>query len=264
MRPLPLILLTAVASSALTAWIVQRPAAPAAPLVSETPAPKPAKTQTQHRTSPAPQPAQPAEQAPTQQTRASSTTPTAPLPAAVQTSPTLSSTAASALTPLATRAAVVEDEANRELARLVPLLNLDEAQQNRIFSTLVASSPYFVPGMIADASASLPKEANDVAAGTKTPLDAIQENLTPDQSNALMDEVLNNLDDYTEAADDDSWAPIIDKFIADLDAPLPETDFTDGGSNPVDASASLLDPTIEAIAAPPVIDGAVEETKFEE
>jgi Spy/CpxP family protein refolding chaperone len=49
---------------------------------------------------------------------------------------------------LEARAQKVEGETNRELRRLVPLLNLTEDQQDRIFSALAQQSPSFLPGMI--------------------------------------------------------------------------------------------------------------------
>jgi hypothetical protein len=50
---------------------------------------------------------------------------------------------------LAARAAKVEHEANRELERLVPLLNLTPEQQDRVFAKLVENSVYWSPGMTA-------------------------------------------------------------------------------------------------------------------
>lgn len=53
---------------------------------------------------------------------------------------------------LAARAAIVETEANRELERLVPLLNLTPHQQDRVFAKLVENSPYWQPGIAAAVS----------------------------------------------------------------------------------------------------------------
>ncbi|MEI7956118.1 MAG: hypothetical protein WCJ66_13195, partial [Verrucomicrobiota bacterium] len=48
------------------------------------------------------------------------------------------------------RAESVERDANHELARLIPLLELAPEQQQRVFETLVRTSPSFVPGMLMD------------------------------------------------------------------------------------------------------------------
>lgn len=48
---------------------------------------------------------------------------------------------------LTARAARVEQEANHDLRRLVKLLNLDEAQQDKAFQALARHSPSWAPGM---------------------------------------------------------------------------------------------------------------------
>ena len=48
---------------------------------------------------------------------------------------------------LQARAARIEQESNHELRRLVPLLNLSEAQQEQVFNALAVNSPLWVPGM---------------------------------------------------------------------------------------------------------------------
>jgi hypothetical protein len=46
------------------------------------------------------------------------------------------------------RAAKVEQEANHELRRLIPLLDLKPEQEDRVFQAVARSSPSFVPGMM--------------------------------------------------------------------------------------------------------------------
>ncbi len=48
------------------------------------------------------------------------------------------------------RAESVDREANHELARLIPLLELGTEQQQRVFEALARTSPSFVPGMMMD------------------------------------------------------------------------------------------------------------------
>ena len=48
------------------------------------------------------------------------------------------------------RAEWVERDANHELARLIPLLELTAEQQQRVFQALASTSPNFVPGMLVD------------------------------------------------------------------------------------------------------------------
>lgn len=50
---------------------------------------------------------------------------------------------------LAERAKRVEEDANRELERLVPLLHLSEEQQDRVFEKLAQNSIYWSPGLAA-------------------------------------------------------------------------------------------------------------------
>lgn len=67
---------------------------------------------------------------------------------------------------LAARAALVEAEANRELERLVPLLNLTPHQQDRVFAKLVENSPYWQPG-IAAAGSTGGTEQKDTRSGSR-------------------------------------------------------------------------------------------------
>ena len=122
---------------------------------------------------------------------------------------------------LSVRAAQVEQEANHELRRLVTLLDLDEAQQDRIFQTLAEHSPAWTPGMqIASAPGSaaatgkrstaaaplpgsyagpfkdsapletpavtVPLKPDESSAGTD-PTDEIMALLDPDQQNTLLE-----------------------------------------------------------------------------
>ena len=57
------------------------------------------------------------------------------------------------------RAQLVERDANHELARLIPLLELAPDQQQRVFQALARTSPNFVPGMLVDGSSLKPSTA---------------------------------------------------------------------------------------------------------
>jgi len=60
---------------------------------------------------------------------------------------------------LETRAQAVDRDANHELARLIPLLDLTPDQQQRVFQALARTSPNFVPGMLVDGTALKPSAA---------------------------------------------------------------------------------------------------------
>ena len=58
------------------------------------------------------------------------------------------------------RAEWVERDANHELARLIPLLELAPDQQQRVFQALARTSQNFVPGMLVDGNAMKPPTSN--------------------------------------------------------------------------------------------------------
>ena len=72
---------------------------------------------------------------------------------------------------LENRAQLVEQEADHELARLIPLLDLTADQQDRVFKALAANSPSFVPGMRVDGTLLTPTPAvASNTTGTGTPI----------------------------------------------------------------------------------------------
>lgn len=73
---------------------------------------------------------------------------------------------------LKARAARVEQDANHELRRLVPLLDLSPEQQDQIFQTLASRSPHWVPGMTTSApetAAPGSSPNSQASAGTRQP-----------------------------------------------------------------------------------------------
>ncbi len=133
--------------------------------------------------------------------------------------------------PLEARAAKVEQEANRELQRLVRLLNLTEEQQDKVFQTLARHSRHWSPEMLipADAAAAgkrtekvpglyLPgtdspaktqpvedaPAADPVPAKTTDPLEEIMSILDPEQQTALVK------DEMDRAA---WWAEILPQIL---------------------------------------------------
>ena len=149
-------------------------------------------------------------------------------------------------TELQRRAARVEQEANHDLAQLVGLLGLDEAQQDRIFETLVRHSPQWLPAMqpvgAAGASGSLSPGSGSVALGAEAPavggslLDAIAADLTPDQQVELANEELDR---------QEWWESIIAQLLPDSAmpavegaGPAVEPSAPPGASGPADSKAA--------------------------
>ena len=129
--------------------------------------------------------------------------------------PPASAPAVAALSPEA-RAAKVEQEANHDLRRLVTLLDLDEAQQEKVFQTLAKHSPHWTPEMLFAPAAAASGKRTDTTPGlfipgTDTPAktapvetapstetapatDALEEImglLDPDQQTALLEDEMD-------------------------------------------------------------------------
>ncbi len=156
------------------------------------------------------------------------------------------------------RAARVEQEANHELRRLVTLLNLDEAQQERVFQTLAEHSPSWTPGMTfapADSStatpagkrseiaAALPLPVKDTTAvetpaATVTPgsdpTDEIMALLDPDQQNTLIEAELDR------AA---WWAEVLEQITPPDEVPslVPATPSTGAGDTQIYEGSDVLE-----------------------
>ncbi|MES2705871.1 MAG: hypothetical protein V4726_04635 [Verrucomicrobiota bacterium] len=116
---------------------------------------------------------------------------------------------------LAARARKVEDEANQELERLVPLLGLSDQQQDRIFEKLARNSVYWSPGFspaTPGQAASPGKAAGDAdsSPASQTPKslpdlllgggeDGTPPVLTPDQEQALVRDDLERREWWDDA-----------------------------------------------------------------
>lgn len=147
------------------------------------------------------------------------------------------------------RAARVEQEANHDLAQLVGLLGIDEAQQDRIFQTLVRHSPQWLPAMqpagISGAlGAPSPSPAGVDAVGAAAPaaggtlLDAIAADLTPDQQVELANEELDR---------QEWWESIIGQLLPESEVPA------------VEGAGPMVDPGTSPAASGPADSKAAEE-----
>jgi hypothetical protein len=74
---------------------------------------------------------------------------------------------------LAQQASQVEREVNKELKRLVPLLNLTEDQQNQVFARLAQHSSSWVPGVMSTSVDAEPPSNESKANATAAPAPAI-------------------------------------------------------------------------------------------
>lgn len=79
------------------------------------------------------------------------------------------------------RAQRVEQEADHELARLIPLLDMKPEQQQRVFQALARTSPNFVPGMRVDGTTLQPS--------TATAKETLLAELSTDQATAYLQDI---------------------------------------------------------------------------
>jgi len=129
------------------------------------------------------------------------------------------------------RAQLVERDANHELARLIPLLELAPDQQQRVFEALARTSPNFVPGMMVDGSPLKP--------ATATPQQTILAELTDDQIAAYL------ADSNERSA---WWSEYIGGITAQLDSGTPAV----GGSPATVAAAVPADATAPVETTPAI------------
>lgn len=171
------------------------------------------------------------------------------------------------------RAQRVENEANRELERLVPLLNLTEDQQGRVFEKLAQNSVYWSAGMLADGAhgnGSKPVAAassktgttssNGISPATQSIPDLLTGGdsvLTPDQTEALLaDEVQRR----------EWWAEVLGQLQSDIDAGPGSTLAAASGDSslpvpPTSTQAASSQPgtgTTTPVSLPPVQNTTVE------
>ncbi len=144
------------------------------------------------------------------------------------------------------RAARVEQEANHDLAQLVGLLGIDEAQQDRIFETLVRHAPGWVPAMQAvgagEAAAAVGaggSAASAVGSDGGTLLDAIAADLTPDQQVELANEELDR---------QEWWEAIIEQLL-----PASEVPAVGGGADAVVPAAETPGPADSKVGEEPMV-----------
>lgn len=148
------------------------------------------------------------------------------------------------------RARMVEHEANRELERLLPLLDLSPQEQDRIFAIFAVTSPHF-------------DRAMEVGSNRKT-IDRIRAAVESGASieQTRLEEVYEAVDevDQIELADtfiekEEWWTNIVADLEAELDdAPLPTTlpnsdepillASPDQDENPADDEISVTRPTV--------------------
>jgi hypothetical protein len=105
----------------------------------------------------------------------------------------------------------VEHEANRELARLAPLLHLSADQQQQAFAIFARSSPAWQPGM---GTAFEPAPTD----GNPTTIDQLLSYLDADQQEALLREEMDRL----------AWWEEVLPQLLPPDSPAPETKTFDG------------------------------------
>lgn len=131
------------------------------------------------------------------------------------------------------RAQLVERDADRELARLIPLLDLTPEQQQRVFQALARTSPNFVPGMLVDGSTLQPATGN--------PQQTLLTELSDDQIAA-----------YLEDSNERSawWSEYISGIAAQLDSGTPALD---GGTATV-ATVPATESTTPAATTPAIKD----------
>ena len=92
---------------------------------------------------------------------------------------------------LAERASLVQQQANRELERLVPLLNLTEDQQDRVFARLAQNSVFWTPALTTDVATN-PTSGN-VSANTATSV--------PEQTKSIPDLLISTPEGETPILD---------------------------------------------------------------
>jgi len=130
---------------------------------------------------------------------------------------------------LAQRAQLVERDANHELARLIPLLELSPDQQQRVFQALARTSQNFVPGMLVDGT--------PLKSSTATPQQTLLAELTDAQITAYL------ADSNERSA---WWSEYISGITSQLDSGTPAV----GGTSVGVAAVQPVDTTTPVETAP--------------
>ena len=92
---------------------------------------------------------------------------------------------------LAARASLVQQQANRELERLVPLLNLSEEQQDRVFARLAQNSVFWTPALTTDVATN--PTSGTVSSNTSTSV--------PEQTKSIPDLLISTPEGETPILD---------------------------------------------------------------
>ena len=131
--------------------------------------------------------------------------------------PSEEATQAGEETELAQRAAKVETDANHELQRLIPLLNLSAAQQDAVFRALAANNVLWSPAMQVPSATEAGRQsgvsretagATDAVAGDTT--GAIMPYLDDEQQTVLLNDYLDR---------EEWWGDVLPRLLADTEAP---------------------------------------------
>lgn len=117
------------------------------------------------------------------------------------------------------RAQIVEQQANHELQRLIPLLGLEPDQQERVFKALVRSAPDYAPGLHVGG------EALGPAAGSA------EEALATELSDDQLAEYLQDGDERTAW-----WQEFMTTVAGQLEGETPSIGATVAAAPPVDGS----------------------------
>ncbi|MEZ5302487.1 MAG: hypothetical protein R3F11_17905 [Verrucomicrobiales bacterium] len=149
---------------------------------------------------------------------------------------------------LTIRAAAVENYANRELERLVPLLGLTEDQQDRVFASLAQHSPAFHPALSIVSGESpvseLPEDGDVVGSGQPNGdaglEESIYDSLTPEQKVAYEEEVIDRIA---------WWEDVVGHLVSEDEVIQIAAASTAPAANPTDATTGAEVPA-DAVAAP--------------
>ena len=142
------------------------------------------------------------------------------------------------------RAALVEEEANQELRRLVPLLGLATDQEERVFKALVRSSPNFSPGMLVGGQELAAASTNPTTAAATTTTAAANQvpaALFPELTAAQVDAYLQDAN-----ARDAWWQEYLAKVASKLKTEIPVPGFS---TTPVATAPVEVSPTGEILPA---------------
>jgi hypothetical protein len=94
---------------------------------------------------------------------------------------------------LVKRAQLVEWQANKELERLIPLLDLTLEQQDKVFTLLARNSSAFVPGMRLSSGPVTQEISHPAALESGSTKDEIYEELTEEQKEEMLEDEVDKI-----------------------------------------------------------------------